>query len=172
MPPAQNAPFDTRFFPQHVLLLSVEENMFPMGYWTVISKDPFRFLICVQNGNYSLDLIRKYREAALHFMPWSDRERVVQAGYLTGREGPKAPRLGYTLKPAAKLTHTRLVEGADAVYETVIHSELEGLSTEFSLFVMDVIVSHGAMPPALRKPIFYQSLKDFATVGDRWKYQR
>jgi len=63
------APFNTKFFPQHVLLLSTGENMMPMGYWTVISKEPFRFLICMQLGNYSLGLLREYKEAALHFSP-------------------------------------------------------------------------------------------------------
>ena len=167
-----NAPFDTRFFPQHILLLTVQENMMPMGYWTVISKDPFRFLICMQLGNHSLGLLRKYREAALHFMPWSDRERVVQAGYISASDENKVERLGFTLKPAVKLEHTRLVEGADSVYETVIHSELEGLSTEFALFVMNVVHTHGGKLPAQRKPIFYYSLKDFGTAGESWKYRR
>lgn len=63
------APFNTKFFPQHVTLLSTGHNLTPMGYWTVISKDPFRFLICMQLGNYSLGLIRENRETALHFFP-------------------------------------------------------------------------------------------------------
>ena len=63
----QNAPFDTRFFPQHVTLLTVGENMMPMGYWTVISKDPFRFLICMQLGNHSLILLKKYQEAEAQY---------------------------------------------------------------------------------------------------------
>jgi ferredoxin len=36
-----NAPFDAKYFPLHLALLSVSENMFPIGNWTVISKDPF-----------------------------------------------------------------------------------------------------------------------------------
>ena len=61
-PVQPSAPFDANFFPQQVLLLSVAENMMPMGYWTVISKEPFRFLICMQLGNYSLDLLRELNE--------------------------------------------------------------------------------------------------------------
>jgi len=30
--------FNTKFFPQHVTLVTVADNMIPMGYWTVISK--------------------------------------------------------------------------------------------------------------------------------------
>lgn len=170
-PQQPSAPFDAQFFPQQVLLLSAGENMMPMGYWTVISKEPFRFLVCMQLGNYTLDLLRQHREAALHFMPWSDRERVVKAGHLSGRDGPKAPRLGYNLLPAEQLKHTRLVEGAEKIYETVVLQELEGLSREFALFVLDVVHSHGKSNPLARPSIFYLSQKDYATLGERWKYR-
>lgn len=59
-----SAAFNTKFFPQHLALLATGENFMPMGYWTVISKDPFRFLICMQLGNFSLELIRRNKEAA------------------------------------------------------------------------------------------------------------
>ena len=170
--PAQpSAPFDAKFFPQQVLLLSVGENMMPMGYWTVISKEPFRFLICMQLGNYSLELLREYGEAALHFMPWSDRERVAKAGHISGRDGPKAARLGFDLIPAKKLTHTKLVAGADLVYESVVLQELEGLSHEFALFALDVIATSGGVSPMRRDPILYLSQKDFARLGEKYRYR-
>ena len=170
-PQQPSAPFDADFFPQQVLLLSVGENMMPMGYWTVISKEPFRFLICMQLGNYSLELLRQHREAALHFMPWSDRERVVKAGHLSGRDGPKAPRIGFTLQPAEKLQHTQLVAGAEKVYETVVLQEMKGLSREFALFILDVVAVHGKSNPARRESIIYLSQKDFAALGERWRYR-
>ncbi len=169
--PAETAPFNANFFPQHVLLLTVGENMMPMGYWTVISKEPFRFLICMQLGNYTLDLIREYREAAIHFISWSDRERVAKAGHISGRDGSKATQLGYNLIPAKKLTHTKLVEGADVSYETVVFQELEGLSHEFALFVLDVVATSGSLSPLRRDPILYLSQKDFATLGEKYKYR-
>jgi flavin reductase (DIM6/NTAB) family NADH-FMN oxidoreductase RutF len=168
---APSAPFDACFFPQHVLLLTVAENMMPMGYWTVISKEPFRFLICMQLGNYTLELLRQHQEAALHFMSWSDRERVARAGHLSGRDGPKATRLGFHLISAEKLQHTKLIEGAEMVYETVVLQELPGLSREFALFVLDVIAAHGSANPLQRLPILYLSQKDFATTGEKYRYR-
>jgi flavin reductase (DIM6/NTAB) family NADH-FMN oxidoreductase RutF len=167
-----SAPFNARFFPQHVLLLTVGNNMMPMGYWTVISKSPFRFLICMGVGNYSLTLIKKFKEAALHFMPWEERERVVRAGYISGRDGNKAEALDFTLQPAEKLQHTKLVNGADHTYETVIYQELPNLSTEFVLYVMDVVASHGKKRPTQRQPIMYLSGDDIATLNEPWRYQR
>jgi flavin reductase (DIM6/NTAB) family NADH-FMN oxidoreductase RutF len=166
----QTARFDTRFFPQHILLLTTGENLMPMGYWTVISKDPFRFLICMGVGNHSLLLLKKYKEAALHFMPWSQREQVVRAGYLSGRDVKKADVLGFNLLPAEKLQHTRLIEGADSVFETVVYRELPNLSREFMPFVLDVVAVHGNRLLEEQQPILYLSQESFATLGESWEY--
>jgi flavin reductase (DIM6/NTAB) family NADH-FMN oxidoreductase RutF len=167
----QTAHFNTAFFPQNILLLTCGENMIPMGYWTVISKDPFRFLICMQVGNHTLTLLKKHKEAALHFMPWEARERVVQAGHLSGRDGDKVARTGFSLIQAEKLQHTKLVEGADAVFETVVAQEIMRLSREFALFVLDVVAVH-IHNKDKRTPILYLSQEDFATLGECWQYKK
>lgn len=166
------APFQTGFFPQHIMLVSVGENFLPMGYWAVVSKNPFRFLICMGVGNHSLMLLKKYKEAALHFMPWSERERVAKAGHISGRDVHKAEALGYTLHPAEKLKNTKLIEGADLVFETVVFRELMGLSTEFLPFVLDVVAVHGEAKPREREPILFLSDEDFGTLGERWEYRK
>jgi len=167
-----SAAFNTKFFPQHIALLSTGENFMPTGYWTVISKEPFRFLICMQLGNYSLEIIRKKKEAALHFFPWKDRQKVVKAGYVSGRDVNKAEKLGFELVPAQELTHTILVGGYDSAYETVVNQEIKGLSGDFAIFVLDVVATHGKGSPFRREPIFFLSLKEFATMGERWKMPR
>ena len=175
MPPKRapiTAPFNSRFFPQHLALLTVGENMMPMGYWMVISKEPFRFIIAMGVGNHSLTLLKKHKEAAFHFMPWSERERIVRAGHISGRKINKAEELGFTLRPAEKLQHTKLVEGADSIYEMVVHMELLNISREFVPFVMDVVATHGTVDPCERQPIFYLSVDDFATTGERWQYKK
>jgi len=143
----------------------------PMGYSTVISKDPFRFLLCMQVGSHSLTLLRKYKEAGLHFMPWSDRPRVVDAGEISGRDVDKATQLGFNLYPAQALEHTKLVQGADAAYELIVNHELMRLSREFAIFVMDVVATHGEVKPSDREPILSMSLDDFATLGERWEHK-
>lgn len=166
---AETAEFTSKFFPQHLLVCSVAENFIPMGYWTVISKEPFRFLLCMQTGNYTLKLLREHKEAALHFFPWEDREWIDHAGRISGETHNKAEELGRTLIQAEKLATTKLIQGADIVFETTLSEELEGLSGTFALFVMDVLHVHGHKPPKKRKPVFYQSVKDFATTGETWK---
>jgi len=53
-----NASYSTHYFPQHVALLTVGENLMPIGHWTVISKDPFRLLLAMEMGNYSFELLK------------------------------------------------------------------------------------------------------------------
>ena len=80
--------------------------------------------------------------------------------------------MGYELIPAQKLQHTKLVEGADSVFETVVNKELKNLSREFAIFVLDVIASQGSLKPTERMHILYLSDIDFVTFGERWKCQR
>jgi flavin reductase (DIM6/NTAB) family NADH-FMN oxidoreductase RutF len=166
----KTAAFNARYFPLHLAVLSVGENILPISNWMVISKEPFRFIIAMGVGNHSLTLIKKYKEAALHFLPWSERERVVRAGHISGRKVNKAEALGFHLLPAEKLKHTKLIEGADSIYEMKVHLELFNLSREFVPFVMEVIATHGAIEPTSRQPILYLSQEDFATLGERWEY--
>jgi len=167
----QTALFSSHYFPLPVALLSVGENIMPMAHWMVISKEPFRFIIAMGVGNHSLGLLKKHKEAALHFMPWSERQRVVKAGHISGRKLDKATELGFNLLEAEKLKHTKLVEGADSVFELVVHMELFNVSREFIPFIMNVVAVHGGVKPEEREPILYLSLEDFATLGERWRYQ-
>lgn len=167
-----SAAFKSAFFPLHLALLTVGENMMPIGYWTAISKNPFRILLSMGVGNHSLLLLKKYKEAALHFMPWNEREKVVRAGYLSGRDVNKAELLDFNLTPAQKLEHTKLVEGADSILEMVVYRELMHLSTEFLPFIMDVVAVHGEINPTERDPILFLSKDHFATTGERWDYER
>jgi flavin reductase (DIM6/NTAB) family NADH-FMN oxidoreductase RutF len=166
------APFDPRFFPLHIALLTVGENLMPIGYWTVISKNPFRFLISMGVGNHSLTLLKKYKEAALHFMPWETRETVIRAGYLSGRSLNKAEKLGFELQPAHALKHTRILLEADSIFETRVYMELMNLSREFAPFVLEVVHVHHSKAAIDHQPILFYGEEDFATVGARWQYQK
>lgn len=172
LPGRETAPFTSTFFPLHLALLTVGQNMMPIGYWTVISKKPFRFFISMGVGNHSLLLLKKYKEAALHFMPWKDREKVVRAGYISGRDVNKADMLGFSLRPADKLKNTMLVEGADSVFETVVYRELMHVSTEFLPFILDVVAVHGNSSPLEREAIMFLSENYFSTTGEHWEYRR
>lgn len=171
-PANEIVPYNTHYFPLHLAFLTVGDNMMPIAHWMVISKEPFRFLIAMQLGNYSLKLLRKFQEAALHFMPWQDRERVVRAGYMSGDFSNKAEKLGFSLISAEKLSHTKLIEGFDVVFETRVWKEIPDISHEFAPFVLDVVAVQTRIEPIKRSPILFLKEKEFATIGDGWRFRR
>jgi flavin reductase (DIM6/NTAB) family NADH-FMN oxidoreductase RutF len=157
------------FYPMQLALLAVGENFFPMAWWTPVSKRPFRLLLAVDRKNYSLELLRKLGEAALCFLPWEERAWVVRAGYLTGRKGSKAARLGVELRPARKLEHTRVPAKALAVFE--LKTQEWPTDGDHALFLGEVVHAEGS-PEARRRPILFLGLRNFATLGETWRFRR
>jgi flavin reductase (DIM6/NTAB) family NADH-FMN oxidoreductase RutF len=159
------------FYPMHLTLLTVTSNLMPMVWWTPISKEPFRLLIAVDRKNHSLNLLREHREGALNFLPWTERERVVRAGYLTGRKVKKAERLGFRLTPAQQLKHTGIIEGIYAAFELVVVAEVEEPAGDHVPFMCDVVHVHRRRRPATGEPILFLGYRDFATLGERWSFK-
>lgn len=166
-------PYSTGCFPLHLALLSCGENFHPLGYWTVVGKEPFRFLISVGLGNHTLKLLREHQEAALHFFPWSARAWVVRAGYISGRDVNKAQRLNVNLLAAEKLKATKLVEGYENAYECMVLTELKSVSADHAQFVLEVVAAHEEVPAERRDPILFFSQQSFINLsGDRWTFRR
>jgi flavin reductase (DIM6/NTAB) family NADH-FMN oxidoreductase RutF len=159
------------FYPMHLALLTVADNLMPMAWWTPISKEPFRMLIAMDRKNHTLNLLREHQEAVLNFLPWSEREFVVRAGYLTGRKVKKAERLGFHLIPAQELKHTGVVEGIYTAFELTVFSELEEPTGDHVPFVCDVVHVHRNRRPATGEPIVFLGYRDFATLGERWRFR-
>jgi hypothetical protein len=99
--------------------------------------------------------------------PWTECERVVRAGYLTGRRGGKAERLGLRLRPARRLKHTEVVEEAYVAFELVIVPKFEEPTDDHVSSVCDVGHVHQQRQPATGGPILCLDLRDFATLGER-----
>jgi flavin reductase (DIM6/NTAB) family NADH-FMN oxidoreductase RutF len=159
------------FYPMHLALLTVANNLMPMAWWTPISKEPFRFLIAMDRKNHTLSLLREHREAVLNFLPWTERERVVRAGYLTGRKAKKVERLGFHLSAAQQLKCTGVVEGAYAAFELVVVAELQEPAGDHVPFVCDVVHVHRQQRPATGEPMLFLGYRDFATLGGRWCFR-
>ncbi|MEP0805371.1 MAG: flavin reductase [Chloroflexota bacterium] len=168
-----NIPYSTGCFPLHLAVLSCGENFHPLGYWTVVGKEPFRFLISEGLGNHTLKLLRAHQEAALHFFPWSAREWVVRAGYISGRDVNKAGRLNVRLTAGEQLQATKLIEGFENAYECRVLTELKGISSDHAQFVLEVIAAHENVTAEKRDPILFFSQQSFINLrGERWTFRR
>ncbi|RIH82320.1 Flavin reductase like domain protein [Meiothermus luteus] len=161
--------YRAHFYPMRLALLAVGENFMPMAWWTPVSKTPFRFLLAVDRKNHTLSLLRELGEAALCFLPWEERGWVVRAGYLSGRRVRKAERLGVALRPARALAHTLVPEKAVAVFELkVAEWPTDG---DHALFLGAVVHAEGS-PEGKRRPILFLGFRDFATLGEGWRFGR
>lgn len=159
------------FYPMHLGLMAVAGNVFPIAWCTPVSKEPFRFVAAVDRKNYSLELIRRHREGVLHYFPFDERERVVRAGYLSGRRRDKAARLGFRFRPATALAATGVLEGALAAFELRVHSELAEPEGDHAVFLFDVAHVHRGARPAQAEPLLFLGWRDFATVGKRARFR-
>lgn len=157
------------FYPMRLALLSVGRNFMPMAWWTPVSKEPFRLLLAVDRKNHTLSLLRSLGEAALSFLPWEERAWVVRAGYLTGRRVDKAKALGVALRPARVLEATWVPEGALGVLELRAREVLEDAG-DHALFLGEVVHAEGG-GEAKARPILFLGYRDFATLGERWRFR-
>jgi flavin reductase (DIM6/NTAB) family NADH-FMN oxidoreductase RutF len=156
------------FYPMHLALFAVGENFFPMAWWTPVSKEPFRFLVAVDRKNHSLSLLRELGEGALCFLPWDERFWVVRAGYLSGKQGSKASRLGVSLRPARRLAKTQVPLQALAVFELHLTEWLT--DGDHALFLGDTIHVEGSSE-AKARPILFLGYRDFANLGEQWRFR-
>ncbi|MDM7325304.1 MAG: flavin reductase family protein [Thermus sp.] len=157
------------FYPMRLALLSVGENFMPLAWWTPVSKKPFRILFAMDRGNHTLTLLRELGEGALCFLPWEEREWVVRAGYLSGRKVQKAKRLGVALRKARNLAHTWVPEKALATYEMqVVEWPQDG---DHALFLGNVVHVEGSSK-AKERPILFLGFRDYATLGEKWRFSR
>jgi flavin reductase (DIM6/NTAB) family NADH-FMN oxidoreductase RutF len=155
----------------HLGLLSVAGNVMPIAWWTPISKEPFRFLLAIDRKNHSLELLRQHREAVLHFFPFEQRERVIRAGYSSGRRVNKTARLGFRVRPAEKVRDTVVIEDAEAAFELANALEIEEPAGDHVPFIFDVAHVHRLRRPATGQPLLFLGYRDYATLGDRARFR-
>ena len=103
----------------------------------------------------------------MHFFPYAERERIVRAGYMSGRRRSKAARLGFDLIPATRLAATRIVPSADAIFEMTVRQELVDTDGDHAPFIFDVVHVHRGKRPATGSPLLSLGYRDFATLGER-----
>jgi flavin reductase (DIM6/NTAB) family NADH-FMN oxidoreductase RutF len=165
---APNA-YRSYFYPMRLGVLCVAQNFMPIAWWTPVSKEPFRMLIAVDKTNHTLSLLREHGECALCFVRWEERVWLVRAGYLSGKKVPKSERLGVELRKAPALQSTFVPVQSLAVYEMRVRELPE--DGDHALFIGDVVRVEGSAQ-AKARPILFLGYRDFATLGEQWRFRR
>jgi flavin reductase (DIM6/NTAB) family NADH-FMN oxidoreductase RutF len=94
---------------------------------------------------------------------------LVRAGYLSGKKVPKSERLGVELRKAPALQSTFVPVQSLAVYEMRVRELPE--DGDHALFIGDVVRVDGSAQ-AKARPILFLGYRDFATLGEQWRFRR
>ena len=145
-----------------------------MGLTAILEGRPlFRYLTPVENlmaAGHRLPpkALKEGMEEVFARFPRLYERRHEQAGYLSGGRVDKALRLGVPLRPACCLDHTLVPEGALAVYEMRVSEwPWDG---DHALFMGEVVHVEGSAE-AKERPILFLGFRDFATLGERWRFR-
>lgn len=102
--------------PRPTVLLTCADNIMPLSWHMPISKEPFRYAICVRDENYSYDLLHKHREFALNFLDYSYVEAHQKTGSLHGKGINKFKESGLSKKSGMSIS-SKLIKEAYMIYE-------------------------------------------------------
>ncbi len=115
-----------------------------------ISDDPPLLLVCVQNKNYSLELIRETREFVLNVCSENQLDAIDKSRGLTGRTvEDKFKALGFETQPA-KHVKAPLVKGCHANVECRVLNEME--AEGLVIFLVQALACYvdNDLPPVAR----------------------
>ena len=105
--------------PRLTALMTCQNNIMPLSWHMPVSKDPFRYAVCVRDENYSYDLLHQHREFGLNFLDYSYVDACRKTGELHGRGVDKFKESGLTPKKAMGISST-LIEESYMIYECSI----------------------------------------------------
>ncbi len=115
-----------------------------------ISDDPPLLLVCVQNKNYSLELIRETKEFVLNACSEKQLDAIDKSRGLTGRTvEDKFVALGFETQPA-KHVKAPLVKGCHANVECRVLNEME--AEGLVIFLVQALACYvdNDLPPVAR----------------------
>ncbi|MDD2906870.1 MAG: flavin reductase family protein, partial [Sulfurimonas sp.] len=120
-------------------LLSCADNIMPLSWHMPLSKEPFRYAICVRDENYSHDLLHINQHFALNFLDYSYMSAYDTTGAIHGKGVDKFTLAKLTRKKAEKI-RTTLIEESYMIYECKVIDILN--YGDHDVFVADVVCIH------------------------------
>jgi len=165
-------------FPMQTVLVSCNDekgntNLITLAWHTPISRNPPLYGISVSPKRHSYSLIKKSKEFAINFMPYSEVEAAHFCGTHSGRNTDKLCRTGLTLIPSQALTAPLIKEGYAHLECELIKTTTLGDHTLFVGKVVAVSADENAFEKNLLRtdrvhPIYYIGQNQYTTL-DRAK---
>ncbi len=135
-----------RKYPEPVVLVTsgdirTRANVMAVGWYTLVSSEPWMFLIGVDTGAFTHDLIRKYREFTVAFPSESMSRSVHFAGTVHGHRRDKIREAQLAIQPATQI-RAPLIADAVANFECRLVRTLH--PGDCPLFMGEIVAAHVA----------------------------
>jgi flavin reductase (DIM6/NTAB) family NADH-FMN oxidoreductase RutF len=142
-----------RKYPEAISLVIVRDrkgkfNPIPLGWVTMVSREPPMVAISVGLTRYSLEEIRHRREFVLAFPPSTMGKEILYYGTTSGRDVDKLAETPIRTQPATQIDGV-ILSDAVANFECLVVSELT--TGDHVLFVADVVASHANEDESVRR---------------------
>jgi len=142
-----------RKYPEQVVLVTTRKpdgsaNVMAVGWVAIASGDPLMFMLGIDDGAYTCELIRKTKEFTVAFPNEKMAKEVIFVGTRHGRRCDKIAGSGLVLQPADKV-QAPLVADAVANFEcklVAVHQP-----GDCPLIIGRVLVAHENVRPALKR---------------------
>lgn len=125
--------------PRLSALLSCADNIMPLSWHMPVSKEPFRYAVCVRDENYSYALLHQTKQFALHFLDFSYLQAHEKTGACHGK-GVDKFALANLRPKKAQCIQAQLIEEAYMIYECKVIDILN--YGDHDIFIADVVHIH------------------------------
>jgi flavin reductase (DIM6/NTAB) family NADH-FMN oxidoreductase RutF len=97
-----------RKYPEPVVLITTADgrgrtNIMSVGWYSIVSSEPWMFLVAIDSGAFTYDLIRKTREFNVAFPDETMAGAVLLAGTVHGHQRDKLQETGLRTQPAIQI---------------------------------------------------------------------
>jgi len=131
-------------YPESVVLITTADgrgrtNIMSVGWYTIVSSEPWMFLVGIDSGAFTYDLIRKTREFNVAFPDETMAAAVLLAGTVHGHQRNKLEETGLRTQPAIKIK-APLIAKAVANFECRLVKTLK--PGDCPLFIGEIVAAH------------------------------
>lgn len=140
-------------YPESVILITTADgrgrtNIMSVGWYTIVSSDPWMILVGIDTAAYTYTLIRKTRAFNVAFPDETMARAVLHAGTVHGYQRNKLKETGLITQPALKIDAPLIAE-AVANFECRLVKILQ--PGDCPLFIGQIVAAHIRRKPGARR---------------------
>lgn len=130
--------------------LKGKPNVMPVAWNMPIDFDPCKIAICIGDGSYTFQIVKKTKEFVINIPPASLVKKVFKCGRVSGKKVDKFTKFGLTPVPALKVAPPLIKECFGHLECKVIDDSMVDKYNIFIAKVVACLVEKGALDKFVR----------------------